>query len=38
MLAKTGYLKAMPIRRFLADQAFQPEVIREMSLALESVC
>jgi hypothetical protein len=28
----------MPIRPFLADQAFEPELIREMSLALESVC
>ena len=28
----------MPIRPFLAGQAFEPEVIREMSLALESVC
>ena len=28
----------MPIRPFLAGQAFQPEVIREMSLALETVC
>jgi hypothetical protein len=27
----------MPIRPFLAGQAFQPEIIREMSLALESV-
>jgi hypothetical protein len=27
----------MPIRAFLAGQAFQPEIIREMSLALESV-
>jgi hypothetical protein len=28
----------MPIRPFLADQAFEPETIREMSLALERVC
>jgi hypothetical protein len=28
----------MPIRPFLAGQAFEPEVIREMSLPLESVC
>jgi hypothetical protein len=28
----------MPISPFLAGQAFGPEVIREMSLALESVC
>jgi hypothetical protein len=28
----------MPIRPFLASQAFEPEIIREMSLALENVC
>jgi predicted nucleic acid-binding protein len=28
----------MPIRPFLADQAFEPEVITSMSLALERVC
>jgi len=28
----------MPIRPFLAGQAFEPDVIRQMSLALESVC
>jgi hypothetical protein len=28
----------MPIRPFLAGQAFEPDVIREMSLALETVC
>jgi hypothetical protein len=28
----------MPIRPFLAGQAFEPEVIREMSFALEAVC
>jgi hypothetical protein len=28
----------VPIRPFLAGQAFEPETIREMSLALESVC
>jgi hypothetical protein len=28
----------MPIRPFLADQAFDPEVITAMSLALERVC
>jgi len=28
----------MPIRPFLADQAFEPEVITAMSLALERVC
>ena len=31
-------LTRMPIRPFLADQAFEPETIREMSLALERVC
>jgi hypothetical protein len=28
----------MPIRPFLAGQAFEPDVIREMSLAQETVC
>jgi len=28
----------MPIRPFLAGQAFAPEIIQQMSLALESVC
>ena len=28
----------MPIRPFLAGQAFEPELLREMSLALETVC
>jgi len=28
----------MPIRPFLAGQAFEPELIRQMSLALENVC
>jgi hypothetical protein len=28
----------MPIRPFLAGQAFDPETIRDMSLALEKVC
>jgi hypothetical protein len=28
----------MPIRPFLAGQAFEPDVIREMSVALQSVC
>ena len=28
----------MPIRPFLAGQAFEPDTIREMSLALEMVC
>jgi hypothetical protein len=34
-----GYMKsAMPIRGFLAGQAFEPEVVRQMSLALETIC
>jgi hypothetical protein len=28
----------MPIRPFLAGQPFEPELIRQMSLALENVC
>jgi hypothetical protein len=28
----------MPIRPFLAGQAFEPELIQQMSLALENVC
>jgi hypothetical protein len=28
----------MPIRPFLASQAFEPELIGQMSLALETVC
>jgi hypothetical protein len=28
----------MPITPYLAGQAFEPEVIRQMSLALETVC
>ena len=28
----------MLIRPFLAGQAFEPEIIRQMSLALENVC
>ncbi len=28
----------MPIRPFLTGQAFEPEAIREMSFALETVC
>jgi hypothetical protein len=28
----------MPIRPFLAGQAFEPDAIREMSLAVETVC
>jgi hypothetical protein len=33
-----GESTIMPIRPFLAGQAFEPEVIREMSFALETVC
>ena len=29
---------AVPIIPYLAGQAFEPEIIREMSLALEAVC
>jgi hypothetical protein len=28
----------MPIRGFLSGQAFEPEVVRQMSLAFETVC
>ena len=28
----------MPIRPFLVGQAFEPELIRQMSVALETVC
>ena len=28
----------VPITPYLAGQAFEPEIIREMSLALQSVC
>jgi hypothetical protein len=28
----------VPIRPYLSGEAFEPETIREMSLALESVC
>jgi hypothetical protein len=28
----------MPIRGFLSGQAFEPEVVRQMSLTLETVC
>jgi hypothetical protein len=31
-------ISTMPIRPFLAGQAFEPETIRDMSLALERVC
>jgi len=32
------YQSAMPIRPYLAGQAFDPDVIQEMSLALETAC
>jgi hypothetical protein len=28
----------MPVRPYLAGEAFEPDAIREMSLALEAVC
>ena len=28
----------MPIRGFLSGQAFEPDVVRQMSLALETIC
>jgi hypothetical protein len=34
----SGNPTGMPIRPFLAGQAFEPETIRDMSLALERVC
>jgi hypothetical protein len=34
----SGNRTGMPIRPFLAGQAFEPETIRDMSLALEKVC
>jgi hypothetical protein len=30
--------RGMPIRGFLSGQAFEPEVVRQMSLALETIC
>jgi hypothetical protein len=30
--------RGMPIRGFLTGQAFEPEVVRQMSLALETIC
>jgi hypothetical protein len=38
LLPEAFGIVTMPIRPFLADQAFEPELIRQMSLALESVC
>ena len=32
------YQVIMPIRGFLSGQAFEPEVVRQMSLALETIC
>jgi len=32
------YQAIMPIRGFLSGQAFEPEVVRQMSLALETKC
>jgi hypothetical protein len=31
-------LKEMPVRPFLAGRAFEPEMIEEMSVALERAC
>jgi hypothetical protein len=37
--ASATYIRAiMPIRGFLSGQAFEPEVVRQMSLALETIC
>ena len=36
--AKWPIFAIMPIRPFLANQPFEPELIRQMSLALETVC
>ena len=35
---RTKFPNAMPMRGFLSGQAFEPEVVRQMSLALETVC
>ena len=32
------YQAIMPIRGFLSGQAFEPEVVRQLSLALETIC
>lgn len=32
------HVRVMPITPFLAGQAFEPDVIREMSLALQTIC
>ena len=32
------YEAIVPIRGFLSGQAFEPEVVRQMSLALETIC
>ena len=36
--AKWPIFAIMPIRPFLANQPFEPELIGQMSLALETVC
>jgi hypothetical protein len=38
LTAFEGNATRMPVRPFLSSQAFEPETIREMSLALEKVC
>jgi hypothetical protein len=38
LLAVKSLGLTVPIRPFLSGEAFEPETIREMSLALESVC
>lgn len=38
IVKKSWYENAMPITPYLAGQAFEPELIRQMSLALERVC
>ena len=37
-LRLNGLERDMPIRGFLSGQAFEPEVVRQMSLALETIC
>jgi hypothetical protein len=36
--AQSAISEGMPITPYLSGQVFEPELIREMSLALESVC
>src|SRR5262249_11315466 len=39
LTTRRSYIQnTMPITPFLAGKAFEPELIREMSLALETVC